>query len=138
MREPSDQKLPLGLERPADISRMDFCWRVYDKTDFGGSWGWNGVDSKLLLKEIVKKLHHFESMTWGQLEYETESHFISTDRFIREARGRLSQIGVREDQLFSLRLTGRRRVWGVRDVAILNIVWWDPNHEVCPSKKKHT
>ena len=36
-------------------------------------------------------------------------------------------------RLFSVRLTGRIRLWGLRDVSILRVLWWDPEHTVCPS-----
>lgn len=42
------------------------------------------------------------------------------------------------DQLFSLRLTVRKRVWGIKEGNIFWILWWDPEHEVCKSHKKHT
>ncbi|RKZ46349.1 MAG: hypothetical protein DRR00_24365, partial [Candidatus Parabeggiatoa sp. nov. 3] len=42
------------------------------------------------------------------------------------------------DELFSLRLSGKERLWGILDNHILKILWWDANHDVWPSKKKHT
>jgi hypothetical protein len=42
------------------------------------------------------------------------------------------------ESLFSLLITGEKCVWGVKDVAILHILWWDPKHSVCPSGKKQT
>ena len=42
------------------------------------------------------------------------------------------------DSLFSLRLDGTLRIFGIRKQNYLQILWVDQNHEVCPSKKKHT
>ena len=42
------------------------------------------------------------------------------------------------EELYSLRLSGRSRVWGLKEAGIFWILWWDPNHEICPSYKKNT
>ena len=42
------------------------------------------------------------------------------------------------DEVHSLRLSGVHRVWGILTENVLTLLWWDPNHEVCPSLKKHT
>jgi hypothetical protein len=92
-----------------------------------------------LLRYIVPRLHHLESMTWGQVEGATGSHFVEVTNIDGEAQRRLTAIGKDEQaQLFSLRITGEMRLWGVQDVAILRVLWWDPKHTVCPAPKKHT
>jgi hypothetical protein len=40
-------------------------------------------------------------------------------------------------ECFSLRINSPARVWGIRDEYVLRVLWRDPRHEVCPSKKKH-
>lgn len=78
-------------------------------------------------------------MTWSEVEGATGSHFVSVASFAKPARERLPQIELDDvDELFSLRHGGRQRIWGVREMAILKVVWWDPEHAVCPSAKKHT
>ena len=77
-------------------------------------------------------------MAWGEIDGPT-GHFVEVTAIIDEAQRRLVKIGKDEQaQLFSLRMTGEMRLWGIRDVAILPVLWWDPKHEVCPSPKKHT
>jgi hypothetical protein len=72
------------------------------------------------------------------MEGPSGSHAVEYDRLDTAAQRRLEEIGRGEiDSLFSVRITGEQRVWGVKDVAILRVLWWDPNHSVCPSKK-HT
>jgi len=36
------------------------------------------------------------------------------------------------DDLFSLRLEGDMRIWGIRLGRVLQLVWYDPRHEVYP------
>jgi hypothetical protein len=78
-------------------------------------------------------------MTWAELDGASGSHSVAVDDLCSDARERLLKLRMDEQgQLYSLRITGEQRVWGVRDIAILRVLWWDPEHQVCPSPKKHT
>lgn len=98
----------------------------------GGPWGWDCPDRACIM-EIREKLKSFETMNWNQIE-RAGSHNVETERLCSVAKGRLRDIRQDDvDEIFSLRLTGRKRIWGVRAGPILRILWWDPDHEVCPS-----
>jgi hypothetical protein len=78
-------------------------------------------------------------MTWAEIDGPCGSHSVGIEDLCTEAQDQLKKLGMEElESLFSLRITGERRVWGVKDVAVLQILWWDPKHSVCPSGKKHT
>ncbi len=88
--------------------------------------------------EIFQRIRDFETMTWHEIR-RTGSHAIPVSEICPDARRCLEEIGLGDtDELFSLRLTGKQRLWGIRDREILRILWWDPEHHVCPSAKKHT
>jgi hypothetical protein len=134
---PAATKLPRGRSL-ADVSDKKFNWRVSD-IDFEGPFGWDGADIRQLMSDIVPKLHNYETMTWSEVDGPSGSHSVEFGQLCKEARDRLAEIGKEhQEYLFSLRITGECRVWGVKDLAILRILWWDPNHAVCPSPKKHT
>ena len=42
------------------------------------------------------------------------------------------------DELYSLRLSGKKRIWGIKESNLLWFLWWDPEHEICPSLLKNT
>lgn len=127
-------KVPRRAEQ-TNIQGVKFCWRVSD-IDWEGPWGWSQASGEDLLKQVVPRLHGMESMTWGQIDGPTGSHFVEISAIIPEAQRRLTEIAKDEQaRLFSLRITGRKRIWGIRDRAILQVLWWDPEHEVCPSLK---
>jgi hypothetical protein len=132
---------PLAKVPRADLPNvgdMKFCWRVSD-IDWQGPWGWSKATCEQLLTDVIPKLHDFESMTWGQVDGPTGSHFVDVTALVDEAQRRLTEIGKDEQGcLFSLRITGRIRLWGIREIAVLRLLWWDPEHSVCPSPKKHT
>jgi hypothetical protein len=40
--------------------------------------------------------------------------------------------------MFRFRLAGERRLWGYRVGRTFHVVWWDWDHKVYPTEKKHT
>ncbi|HST60034.1 MAG TPA: hypothetical protein VLK84_15115 [Longimicrobium sp.] len=105
--------------------------------DLGGPWCWSALGGNSL-REVLQRMRELESMTWHAIT-ETGSHFIETSALSRPARERLVTIQQDDvDQVYSVRVTGRRRIIGLRDGGVLRVLWWDPEHEVCPSAKKHT
>jgi hypothetical protein len=134
---PDRAKVPRIAEQPNGQS-MKFCWRVSD-IDWEGQWGWSRATCQELLFDVIPKLHELASMRWGQIDGPTGSHFVEVSVLSPDAQRRLTEIDKDEQaRLFSLRITGTIRIWGIRDIAILRVLWWDPNHEVCPSFKRHT
>lgn len=58
----------------------------------------------------------------------------------RAAVERLTDLHLEEfvDNLYSLRLNNTHRIIGIRDRQVFQILWWDPDHKVCPSAPKNT
>jgi len=118
-------------KRPAwRISRMEFC----------DPFGWHILDAKSI-DAIREKLANFETMTWKEilLDAKKQNHTVSVGDLIKEAQDRLLEIFSEQlDELTCLHLTGKERVWGKIDEGVMELLWWDPEHQVCPSYKKHT
>lgn len=81
-------------------------------------------------------------MTWGALltqsggrKHGTNSHHIPMHKLIKEAQGRATELGIYEDELLSLRLDGTHRVFGILTDGVLDIIWFDRDHEICPVNK---
>jgi hypothetical protein len=112
-------------------------WLVGD-VELDGPFGWQDLEKDALLAEVLPKIQSFETMTWGDI-LGRNSHAVKVGSLCKEARKRL-QVRKLDDveQLVSLRLTGIKRVWGIRTQRALRFLWWDPEHKVCPSAKKHT
>ena len=100
-------------------------------------FGWHKVDVTLLL-EIHSKLKCFETMTFSDI-LGRNHHTVPIERLCKEAQNRLTVLGLDDvEELLSLRLTGISRVWGIMEHNIVVLLWWDPEHLVCPSLLKHT
>lgn len=109
------------------------------KMDTNGRWGWHNSNTLTIdMKEFLDKVFENQKLSWQELR-NNGSHEVELDQIVPEARKRLEEIEQDEiDLLYSLRLTGKKRMWGIKDNNIFWILWWDPNHEICPSLKKHT
>lgn len=111
-------------------------WR-FSTVDLNGPFSWpKGLDDE---QAIVSKLHDFDSMRWADIEGK-QHHFLSADSLSSEARKRLEAIQKDDDieSLFSFHLQGKPRIIAIRHQNIAKLLWYDPNHEVSPSEKKHT
>lgn len=104
----------------------------------------NNINYESKFNEIHSKMKHFENLSWSEIDAETSGkkskhHNISIDQLSSDAKKRLEIIGFGDlDEIYSLRLAGKLRVFGRKIGNVLDIIWIDPNHEICPSNKKHT
>jgi len=121
-----------------------FRWSL-DLADYRGKWGF---DTKVFrdkwCKEIRPKLLSFEDFTWGQLASQpkgrgagTKHHHVSVSNLIKDAQKRLKKDLKYDDidEFFSLRLSGKIRIYGIIINEIIYLVWYDPMHEILPVRK---
>ena len=111
--------------------------RTIDKE---GSWGWNQVNDLTLegFENILSKMSNFETMKWSEI-LNRNNHPVPILDLSPEAQKRLKALRQDDvDELISLHMNGKKRIWGIRDQNVLKILWWDPNHTVYPSPKRHT
>ncbi|WP_269684955.1 hypothetical protein [Flavobacterium lacustre] len=116
------------------IQSIKFEELLYILSSFKKNFFWN---------ELYPKLKDFESKKWWELENEkfgksgkSKHHWVSVKKIIKPAQLRLLKLNIDDiDEIFSIRLTGTQRVWGIRDYNYFKILWFDFNHEICPSNK---
>ncbi len=97
-------------------------------------FGWHVLDGHTLFK-IQGRLASLETMTWNEI-FGRQHHQIPINRICRAARQRLEAIGQDDiERVVSLRLEGGKRVWGILEMGVLRLLWWDPEHQICPSMK---
>ncbi|RKZ64279.1 MAG: hypothetical protein DRQ99_15740 [Candidatus Parabeggiatoa sp. nov. 3] len=134
---------PLSNKNPRQTSSLDSdlkkpAWQ-FNEIDWAGPWGWHQLAAQKW-QEILTKLGYFETRTWADIKSDGNNHAVDIQNTPNpEVLKRLAEIHQDDiDELFSLRLSGKERLWGILDNHILKILWWDANHDVWPSKKKHT
>lgn len=134
---PDNGKVPRALAT-ASYWELSPIWK-FGRLDLDAQWGWRQCGPRL--EEIHQKLSHYEKMTFKEilLNDKTGSHHVETYRLCKDAQDRLKSRETDDiDQLLSLRLTGKERIWGIQDSAVVSLLWWDPEHQVCPALKKWT
>lgn len=99
-------------------------------------WGFHHTDA--LFEEVITKLRDYERMSCSDImsasggrNHGTNSHFENVSELIPEAQKRWADLHLEEyDQVFSLRLTGTRRLYGILLDGVFRVVWYDQNHEI--------
>lgn len=113
--------------------------------DIEGVNGWKNVSNKNWWEKILPSLQNREQMTWQQIISEsggksvgngTNNHNIPIEKLSPSARKRLFELGYKDIyELFSLRVSGKERIFGLRQDNILKIIWYDSEHTICAAKK---
>lgn len=87
---------------------------------------------------VLQKLGQLEAFSEQELRAQG-SHYIAKGDVIQDAKKRLEQLKLDDvDELYSLRLSGANRVFSIRRNNVMCLLWWDPEHEICPSAKRNT
>ena len=137
----SGKKLPVAIEDPNSYYRMTPV-QSFKYLDNGyKKWGFAHVET--LNATVISKLKDYEGMMWGDImqasggrSHGNNSHFENVSELIPEAQQRWSELKFDEyDRVFSLRLTGEQRIYGILENGVLKIVWFDPIHEIYSVKK---
>lgn len=96
------------------------------------------------INSIIDSLANFEGMTWQEIETSnggknkgTNSHFIDKKDLCKDAQEYMEKYQL-DDTIFSLRISGKERLFGQIENGIFIIHWFDAEHEICPLNKKHT
>lgn len=128
---------------PGDTNGLTPVWSI-SIFDLEGTWGRDAclqddtVDH--IWEHIFPGLQNYERMTWGTiLSDRHRNHSVPIDRLSAEARHRLGELKMDDlDELFRIRLSGAERVWGIRDGRTFKLLWWDPEHHICPWQPSNT
>ena len=92
---------------------------------------------------LLLKMRDFEKATVGEIISPSYQAFTCYPDFTQcpnqTTQDRLAKYYEREgDALARFRLGGTERLYGFLVGNEFHILWWDPNHEVWPSTRKHT
>lgn len=132
---PSQKKAKLTPRIEAEGNTVLFSFQWFDS---GRKWG---SKAKHKFWAIADKLKSSEGRTWAQLSADRNDHYIGLDKFPTKTKKVIVKRGLDEfDGLWSLRITGGCRLWGVRwqESRYFMVVWWDPDHKAYPVNKRYT
>jgi hypothetical protein len=134
---PQPTKTPRVQQPPPGFRGGVLAWR-FNAVDKGGPFAWSDLSDPVEFKALIEKLADFETMNEAALGG-NGCHFIDVTDLSKEAQDRLIAIELDDlDQLYSMRIKGKMRVHCVHRPQYMRVLWYDPQHKVCPSPKKHT
>ena len=133
------EKRPRVATEPRSIMDMQPAWRLSNMR-MKSPFGWDAI-TRSDMEQVVGHLKGLESMAWSEILVgaKKQNHHCDVDGMCKRARECLEddwQGGV--DELLTMRLSNKKRVWGVLEESIVYLLWWDPEHDVYPSLKKNT
>ena len=121
-----------------------WCFRscVFDK-----SFPWSPTNPKLqemFVANVLPRLAQLESMTWNDIKNNVKhNHYLNPDGFSTKAKHELIDMELSPEEVFSLRIDGKKRLYGTIVGSTFHMLWFDANHGdnnncVYPSRLKHT
>jgi hypothetical protein len=135
--KPSNERQPRTLFDKEQSKHKELVWR-FSEADRNGPFSWLSLDAPAAFKEVMDKLTAYELVPLTAY-LNSGSHEVEMHALSKEAQRRLAEIEKDDlDSLYSLRISGSVRVWCIREDNLFKVLWFDPEHQVCLSKKKHT
>jgi hypothetical protein len=134
--DPKIQKLPKHLEVYSDDHKVFWSFALFD-SDLRLPNAGKPTDC---FHDIATALKNCEKRSWQDIEgNHKRDHPIDVDDLAKFAQDRLVQLQLDDiDVIWSIHFDGKCRLWAIRNQTLLQVLWLDPEHEICPSYKKHT
>lgn len=142
-KKPIGQNRKAAIQKSRDVGGDDiFSWNF---SQFDGSSDWGFVAFKREHIDVVMKMvTHFESIGWNAIQRDKKSHGVDVKNSKPALKAWWAYCegkNMKDDKntkLFSLRIDSTKRLYGIRDGGIFNVIWYDPHHDLFPSHKKNT
>lgn len=141
----STEKKAIVSVSPESANKYHPVWS-FSKCDHNGDWSFSKEKLRdIFWDKVLPVLKGLETQTWNDIlvSSKKQNHSISVEKLNICAQNRLKQLRLYYDEVISLRVEGKIRIYGIRDLEKLFLLWCDLNHGdndtcVCRSSKKHT
>ena len=141
--QPQTNRQPTFAKNPDSYMKEKPTWS-FCRCDNGHEL-WSLCKCENLWDKVIKKLGDLETQTWAEIVQTTghgdhgNNHFVSINDLSKNAQTRLAELHLDQiDTVFSISLEGKMRLYGLVEGTVYKLLWWDPDHGVCLSAKKHT
>lgn len=116
------------------------CWR-FAHVDNEGPWGLSRL-GPAELGALFACMVKFETMTMMELFCRGEEPGKDYDVATLPTKGALDRLEALKlsdmTEISRLRIGGAGRLYGFRIANVFHVLWWDPKHEIWPSKKRNS
>lgn len=107
---------------------------------------WCGLDGNDVITNIIHKLEDYSTQTWSAVKSASggkregngsNNHYIPANTLPKDYKKQYIASGYMRDfeQVFSLRLTGKKRLIGYVSMGIFYPLWYDNDHLIFPVKQ---
>lgn len=129
------QKRALESPRGNPSYQKHFRFR-FDRVDIGAQWCLSEITAQDH-RDLLTVLAEIESMRVGEIipsrcRHEDVAGASPNPDAQKRAR---EQYLDDHDRIHSLKISGKRRLWGIMNEHEFSIIWWDPEHEVWPTRR---
>jgi hypothetical protein len=133
---PSGLKQPKVASEPISYNHLKASWRVRH-VNMAAPYGWHQL-TPVELAVVQEKLSQFETMTWNEIFVvaKKQNHDIPVaDLRCEKARRWMNRNMPGQPTLWTLRLSGAERVWGIFSEGAYQVLFWDPEHLIYPTSR---
>ena len=122
---------------------MTPIWR-FDQLDLNGKFRFDLHRGDFDHVEVLSKLVNYGNMKWSEIDAQTHDrrnrskhHYLCEGELSADAVERIRAMHMEEDTdtIFSFSLMNKLRIIGTRKNGEFHVIWYDPEHEFCPSSK---
>lgn len=141
---PKAEKKTVQATDPGEYDKLKASWRFHrswKETSYPLSVNnWQEWENN-----ILPKLIDYQTMTWAEIKSETKSHGrgskshnVGISGLTKAGREELKRLNMYDEteEIFSLRLDGTKRIIGILDRGVLEILCYTPKHEFTETSKK--
>jgi hypothetical protein len=133
---PNPTKQVKQREHPEiDDNRILWSFAMFDHCA-----AWATDDDSNHFCSVAGHLKSKQSQPWSEIRgNHARDHLISIAQLSKPAQDRLEYLGLDDfEELISFHFTGKQRIFGLKVGCIFQVLWWDPDHRVCPAPLRHT
>jgi hypothetical protein len=136
----SDVKKPRIEENPTEYKDQTPHW-CFKHVLLDGTYRWSGMEVEKVREDVYGSLRSYGTMLWKEIDKDhkkTSCHSLKVEDLSPKVRDAFRKQVRDADDAFQLSVSGKGRIYGVRQGRVLSIVLWDPEHEGFPTFKKGT
>ena len=142
--DPADREVRFG-GNPDTVYQHKPSW-TFTQSDKSGKWAFSQENiGEEFWNLIFPFFQSIGTQTWNEILIgsKKQHHTIDVESLNKCAKDRLAELHIECDEVISLRLGGKTRIYGIWQLSTCSILWYDCDHGdndtcVCRSKLKHT
>lgn len=126
------KKQAKGIPSETFDEKVQWCFELFD------NYIWHGNDyQERTFRSVADGLKQYSNRTWKDINSNrSRDHYVAKDKLSHDAQRRLKKLKMDDiDNLWRFRFGGALRIWGIKAGKVFRVLWWDPQHKICPSEQ---